>query len=175
MLSKYRKYIPWVIPVLSIIFLTTLYFYANQDEKVPLGTISSLNEAEGIWYRTSISSYRLIVDMEMLDEKRRNIIEVIEGQVASAVDMTWDAEQKTWGAASPLSEEELKFLTVPGLFEIVRVDLLKGQREEVRVDLAGTPPFPRLIILGRALDDEGIPTNSTEARIIVQEFTPLDK
>ena len=140
--------------------------------RVVPATLHMIDAAETRWQAAPVLSYRIVVDVERPDDRRRNELTVRDGEVTRAVARYWDARQRRWGEPFDLNPEQAFPFTVPGLFDIVREALQNSGRADVRVALEGTPPFPRRILLGPVWEGAH-PVPGTEATVTVREFEPL--
>lgn len=135
-------------------------------------SVRMMDEAEARWQANPVPSYRIVVDVERPDDRRRNELTVRQGQVVSAVVKYWDSRRRRWKEPYELNPEQAFPFTVPGLFDMVRGELRNSGRAEIRVAMGGEPAFPRRIVLGPVWQDLR-PVPGTEATVIVREFEPL--
>lgn len=136
-------------------------------------SVDMVDEAEARWQANPVLNYRIVVDVERPDDRRRNELTVRQGEVTRAVVMYWDPRQKRWGEPYALNPEQAFPFTVPGLFDMIRGELRGSNRADIRVAMGGEPPFPQRIVLGPVWEDLR-PVPGTEATVIVREFERFD-
>lgn len=144
--------------------------YTHRERRFPEVDFLLLNEAETDWYNAGISDYRLVVEVEFSTERRRHEIVVRNFQVSEASLAYWDGE--VWSASEQTNLQQAADYSVPGLFQLLRMELNLKLREEVRVDMHFDPVYPRYIYLGTVWQD-GEEMEGSEARLTVQEFEVL--
>ena len=86
--------------------------------------------------------------------------------------MYWNSDQRRWDGPLKLREEQAFPFTVPGLFDLVRDELLRSGRRDIRVAMSGDPAFPRRIVLGPVWRDDQ-PRSGTETRVTIRSFEPV--
>ena len=152
--------------------LTLAGLLAACGPRLVSASVRMMDEAEARWQVNPVPSYRIVVDVERPDDRRRNELTVRQGQVVSAVVKYWDSRRRRWKEPYELNPEQAFPFTVPGLFDMVRGELRNSGRAEIRVAMGGEPAFPQRIVLGPVWQDLR-PVPGTEATVIVREFEPL--
>ncbi len=155
---------------ISILFLLVGLFSAC-NSNLESATLQLMDSSEALWQADPVSTYSIVVEVDRPSDRRRNFITVEKGQVVQATVSYWNAESKQWDTPYDLNQEQAFPFTVPGLFDMVRGEIRGSGRGDIRVQLSGDPPFPRLIVLGPVLLN-GQPVGGTEATVIVDEFEP---
>ncbi len=136
-------------------------------------TAERIATVEASWKASPVLDYRITVDVQRPEERRRNLITVRDGRIMEASVSYWDADGRRWGDAAALREEQASPFTPRGLFDFLRQELAAGRRREILVSFGGTPPFPRRIVLGaRRRGERDVP--GSEATIIVRRFEIAD-
>jgi len=157
----------------TVLVLLLVGFAAACGSRLVPASVRMMDEAEARWQANPVLNYRIVVDVERPDDRRRNELTVRQGEVTRAVVMYWDPRQKRWGEPYELNPEQAFPFTVPGLFDMVRGELRGSNRADIRVAMDGDPPFPQRIVLGPVWEDLR-PVPGTEATVIVREFERLD-
>ncbi len=160
----------WVLIGATVLLLAGLATACNSQLKP--ATIAMMDEAEARWQENPVLSYRIVVDVERPDDRRRNELIVEQGQVTRALIRYWDPERQRWGRPMELTIEQAQWFTVPGLFNTVREELRNSGRKRIRVAIEGDPAFPRRIELGPVMEGKK-PAPYTKATVIVRVFEPL--
>jgi len=152
--------------------LLTVNILTGCGGKLELASLQMINDAEAQWQANPVLSYRIVAEVEGQGERRRNEITVSQGQIARAIVIYWDSDQRWWDNPLKLREEQAFPFTVPGLFDLVRDELLRSGRRDIRVAMSGDPAFPRRIVLGPVWQDEQ-PRSGTETRVTIRSFEPV--
>lgn len=172
-----KKYLPWFFLFAMVGGALGLYFVQNWDpyRNVPRVSLDRLNREEADWYAEGIFDYRLLVHVRFSTEQRRYDIEVRDNVLASAQSARWDEVAETWGPFGPITDEEATFFTIPGMFNMLRTDLLNEdvEREALRMELAEGQQYPGLIFLGNIVQ-EGAAVDGTELIIEVLTFEEIE-
>ena len=98
---------------------------------------------------------------------------VLNGVVSEARIRYWDFEAKAWKEFRPMSLQAAGEVTVPGLFAIIRVELLDDLDRDIQVVYSQNPTYPQRILLG-SLSLDGEVVQSTQGEILVTGFEELD-
>ena len=134
-------------------------------------TLAVIDDAEAAWLAAPTANYRMTVEIDRPDDLRRSMITVVDHEIVEGVVSYWDDDARKWQEPMALNQEQSFPFSVPGLFEMVRGALEESGREEIRVLMAGEPPFPQKIVLGPVLVD-GEPFDQTKATVTVNRFDP---
>jgi len=164
----------WIIP-LALLILTVAagaYFLMRPAPRGEQVTVNQLNDAEAAFYEMATPNYELVIDWAFYGELRRHVARVENHVLLTAQVQYWDDEQNTWSALVDVPENQADYLTVPGMFRMLRTELINELRSEIRVEIDGDPLLPRYIFLG-AMEDEGVLIRETEVEITVVSFSPL--
>lgn len=168
-----RKILPVLLFLGMVLGAVGIYAYQNFDpyRSLPAITLDRLNAEETSWYAEGIFDYRLLVEVRFASEKRRYDIVVADNVLQSAQSARWDEDMKQWGEFSPTPSEEAAFFTVPGMFSMLRRDLVNEdvKRESLRMQLSDAGPYPGVIILGNLIQD-GVVAEGTQLVIEMLEF-----
>ena len=135
-------------------------------------TVQSLDAKRALWEAKPVRSYHIIVDVERPSDRRRNEITIIDDAIIRSSVAYWNEALQDWGPPRELTAGQAAPFTVPGIFALIRQELLEGHRSDCRVAFVGYPPVPERILLGPVMRPEG-PLPGTEARIIVSGFEPM--
>lgn len=161
----------WWLTTAAVLLL--IGFLAGCGARLVPASVGMIDDAEARWQANPVLNYRIVVDVERPDDRRRNELTVRQGEVTRAVVMYWDPREKRWGEPYELNPEQAFPFTVPGLFDMVRGELRGSDRADIRVAMGGEPPFPQRIVLGPVWEDLR-PVPGTEATVIVREFERFD-
>jgi hypothetical protein len=123
-------------------------FLVACSSRLQPASLELINEWEDRWRAGPVLSYHIVVDVEASGERRRNEVTVQQGKIIRAVMMYWNWSEGKWEAPTELGKEQAFPFTVPGLFDMVRGELMRGSRTDIRVDMGRDPSFPRCIVLG---------------------------
>lgn len=135
-------------------------------------TVQSVDVTRARWEARPVRSYHIIVDVERPGDRRRNEITVIDDTIIRSSVAYWNETLRDWARPQELTTGQATPFTVPGLFALIREELLEGHRSDCRIAFKGDPPVPERILLGPVMRSEG-PVPGTEATIIVSGFEPL--
>ena len=135
-------------------------------------SLQIINDAKAHWQANPVLSYRIVAEVEFQGERRQNEITVSQGQITGAIVRYWNSDQRRWDEPLKLREEQAFPFTAPGLFDLVREELLGSGRRDIRVVMSGDPAFPRRIVLGPLWHDERR-RSGTETRITIRSFMPV--
>lgn len=135
-------------------------------------TVQQLDAKRARWIAMPVRSYHIVVDVERPGDRRRNTITVVESTLNESSVAYWNEKERGWGSPQELTIEQATPFTVPGLFDLIRQELLEGHRSDCRVAFVGDPPVPGRILLGPVMQPGG-PVPGSEATIIVRGFEPL--
>jgi hypothetical protein len=129
-----------------------------------------IDQAEGRWRKNAISNYRIVVDVQMNGNVRRNTITIIDGKINKATasykdNFRWKHEQR-------LNITQALPFTVPGLFETVREELTAHARTEIRVAVHPDKAYLQQIVFGPLLQNYQ-PISNSEVYIFVRKLEPL--
>lgn len=113
--------------------------------------------------------YHIIVGVERPVEMRRNDLTVKDGEIVSATVTYWKQKGWEWNEPYDLNHDQAYPFTIPGLYDMLRGAINTQNREYIRVDMQGNPPFPHWIEFGTVWQ-EGEPVYGTESRVIVRKF-----
>ncbi len=155
-----------------LLFLVGALFLAACRGGLEQATLAKVDQMEQAWLAAPVSSYRIVVDVDRPDDRRRNELLVEDGAVVQATVKYWNPQRKTWDEPFPLNPEQAEPFTVPGLFEMVREQIQLPERAQVQVKWQEEPPMPELIVLG-PVSMNGQPVSGTEATVFLEEFEPL--
>nr|WP_290665120.1 DUF6174 domain-containing protein [Ardenticatena sp.] len=160
----------WVVMVLVLLMASGCGWF---DGFAPSASFQTNNAERKAWEALGITSYRVLVEVEKYNERRRVEVVVRDGQLEQAVLRYWSDDERAWEAPQMLSEERGEPYTVPGLFEMVGGELA-GQQRSVSARYNETYRFPELIRLGNVHDQNGTVLRDTEVVVRVLEFEPLE-
>ena len=152
--------------------LLTVNILTGCGGKLEPASLQMINDAEAQWQANPVLSYRIVAEVEGQGERRRNEITVSQGQITGAIVMYWNSDQRRWDGPLKLREEQAFPFTVSGLFDLVRDELLRSGRRDIRVAMSGDPAFPRRIVLGPVWQDDQ-PRSGTETRVTIRSFEPV--
>lgn len=168
-----KKSLPFVLLFGMVGLFVAAYIFQNWDpyRNVPPVSLNRLNQQEADWHAEGIRDYRLLVQVSFATEQRRYDIEVRKGELSTAQSARWDEQTEVWGSYAQVAEEEARFFTIPGMFNMLRADLLNQDvdREVLRMELADGARHPGLIFLGNIIQD-GFPVEGTELLVEVLDF-----
>lgn len=171
-----KKLLPYVLLIGMVGLFVGVYVYQNWDpyRNVPRVSLNRLNQQEADWHAEGIRDYRLLTQVSFATEQRQYDIEVRAGKLSAAQSARWNEQAEVWGSFAPVAEEEARFFTIPGMFNMLRADLLNEDvdREVLRMELADGARHPGLIFLGNIFQD-GFPVEGTELLVEVLEFELL--
>lgn len=156
------------ILLLGALLATLLGGCASGGEKA---TVPMLDRAEAAWQAQSVQAYEITVEVSRPDDRRRSTVIVAQGEIVWGSVSYWNGAEKRWDKPTNLNKEQSFPFTVPGLFDMVRKEIENSGRADIRVKMAGEPPFPQRIILGPVLLD-GQPVSGTEATVTMISFQP---
>ena len=137
----------------------------------PQATVDMMDDGEAAWLAAPVPNYRMTVEVDRPDDRRRTMVTVVDGEIVDGVVSYWDAGRRSWEEPYPLNEEQAFPFTPPGLFEMVRGALEESGRDDIRVVMKGEPPFPHKIIMGPIRVD-GELFDRTRATVTVRSFAP---
>lgn len=141
------------------------------EQRLVQATFRLLNDSQTAWYSNPVTNYRIVVDVIRPDEVRRNEIVVKNSEIVSATVKYRKTGGLGWQSPYNLNEGQAHPFTVLGLYDMVRVPLRNNARQDIRIDMQGTPPFPHVIVF-EPLWDGGERLVETGARVIVRVFEP---
>ncbi len=171
MVTPKRTHFPsWILLLLAAALLSTAACRSGLER----ATVAKVDQMEQAWRASPVLSYRIVVDVDRPDDRRRNELLVEDGAVIQATVKYWDPQRKTWDEPFPLNQEQAEPFTVPGLFEMVREQILLPERAQVQVKWRESPPMPELIVLG-PVSMNGQPVPGTEATVFLESFEPLEE
>ncbi|RME06988.1 MAG: hypothetical protein D6812_00830 [Deltaproteobacteria bacterium] len=107
-------------------------------------------EAEAKWRAAQIEGYHITVDVIRGSDVRRNDVTVHRGAIIYAT-VRYRESDGRFGEPRELTTAQAEPFTIEGLFELLRDEMLRSGRIEIRVERSGTPPLPRTIELGPLL------------------------
>lgn len=165
------KPLGWLVPLAGSAILVAGLFVAC-GPRPALVTVQSLDATRARWEARPVRSYHIIVDVERPGEHRRNEITVFDDTMIRSSVAYWKEKRRDWGPPRELTAGQGTPFTVPGLFALIRQELLEGHRSDCRVAFVGDPPVPELILLGPVMRS-GEPVPGTEATIVVRGFESL--
>jgi len=134
-------------------------------------TVQSIDATRARWDARPVRSYHIIVDVERPGDRRRNAITVFEETIIRSSVAYWDEKTRDWGPPRELTAGQATPFTVPGLFTLIRQELIEGHRSDCRVAFVGDPPIPERVLLGPVMRSER-PVGGSEATIFVTDFEP---
>ena len=155
-----------------ILGLLTASILTGCGGRLEPASLQMVNDAKARWLANPVLSYRIVAEVEGQGERRRNEITVSQGQITGAIVMYWNSDQRRWDDPLKLREEQAYPFTAPGLFDLVRDELLGSGRRDIRIVMSGDPAFPRRIVLGPIWQDEQ-PRSGTETRVTIRSFVPV--
>ena len=132
-------------------------------------TLSLIADAEATWQASPTANYRITVEVDRPNERRRTIVTVVDGEAIEGFVAYYDFDTRQWLAPMDLNEEQMFAFTVLGLFDMVRGALEGCERDGIHLQMAGEPPFPQKIILGPVIMD-GELVEETKSTIAVRQF-----
>lgn len=165
-----RKIILLLLGFLSLALLAIFILSGSREKRYPEVNFSTLNEAETSWYNAGLLHYHMIVDVEFSSERRRHDLTIQNGQVSQAAISYW--EDNSWSQPNAINAEQASLYTIPGLFNMLREELNRQMREEIRMDINPDPAYPRYIYLGKVWL-EGEPMEESEAHFTIRAFEIL--
>jgi hypothetical protein len=151
--------------------LAVVGFLAGCSSRLQPASLGLINDCEDRWRAHPIVSYHIVVDVDAPGERRRNEITVQQGKISRAVMRYWNRSAGKWEAPTGLGKEQALPFTVPGLFDIIRGEVMRGSRTDIRVEISQHPSYPRCIVLGREVRD-GRPLSGTQTTLTVASFGP---
>ena len=154
-----------LLSALSVLFLAA----GCRSEAFEPATMSLIDEAEAAWLAAPTASYRMTVEIDRPDDRRRSMVTVVEHEIVEGVVSYWDFQAREWQEPYALNQEQSFPFSVPGLFDMVRGALEESGRESIQVKMAGDPPFPQKILFGPVIVD-GEPFEPTRATVTVHQF-----
>ena len=173
-----RKVLPILLFVVMLAIGLVFFVVENIDphRDVPIVTLDRLNQNETDWYATGISSYRVLVLASFGDQQRRYEIEVSDFILTGARSAQLDEDSRSWSEMLSVPEEEASFFTIPGMYGMLRKDLVNQQveREVMRIETDPAYFFPTLIYLGNLIV-EGEVQEDTALTIEVLDFEILSR
>jgi hypothetical protein len=129
-----------------------------------------IDEAASRWRKNAISNYRIVVDVQMNGNIRRNIITIQNGEIDQA---TVSYKDNVRGRdKQKLNTTQALAFTVPGLFETVREELNAHTRTDIRVAVHPDRAYLQQIAFGPVLQNNQ-PIPNSEVYIFVRKFEPL--
>ncbi len=160
-----KKILPILLVVVMVAGVIGLYLYQNYDpyRNLPQVSLDRLNTQEADWYAEGIFDYQIEVLIKFSSEQRIYRIAVVNNAISEAFSSRYDEDARDWLAYMPVSTEEADFFTVPGMFRLLRADLLNEdvEREVRRMGLREGQSYPGLIYLGNIIQ-EGIVMEGTD-------------
>lgn len=155
---------------LYLCFFLILIVLIGCGTRIQKATAGLIDEAEARWRTKAISSYRMVVDVQMSGDVRRNEITVQNSRINQATVSYKDSGR--WARSQKLNESQALAFTVPGLFETVREEIRANARSDIRVAFNRDRAYLERVVLGPVLQkNEPIP--NSEVYIFVRKFEPL--
>jgi hypothetical protein len=151
------------------LLLASLVLAGCSFNRPAAATPSLIAEAEAGWQASPTADYRITVEVERPDEARRLVVTVVDHEIAQGLISYYDFETRRWLPPQELNQEQAFAFTVPGLFDMVRGALAGCERDDIRVQMAGEPPFPQKIVLGPVIMD-GEKIEATRSTVTVRQF-----
>lgn len=161
----------WRLSSAGLVTLLLLTVAGCRAGRLPQATLEMMDAGEAAWLAAPVADYRMTVEVERPDDRRRTMVTVVDGKIVDGVVSYWDGSGRGWGEPYALNEEQAFPFTPPGLFDMVRGALEESGREDIRVLMEGEPPFPRKILMG-PIRVEGQPFDRTRATVTVRSFVP---
>lgn len=162
------------IPILKI----NLYLYISVMFVLLTGCGTHLQEATpGLidkagaqWKKEAIPNYKIVVDVQMQGNMRRNEITVQNNNIRQAT--VSYKENGKWVRTKNLNESQAMAFTVPGLFETVQEELRVHARSDIRVAFNSEKSYIERIVFGPVLQANK-PVENSEVYIFVRNFEPI--
>ena len=129
-------------------------------------SLAKIDTAQQLWTATGPDSYRLEVEVDREQDRRRYRVTVSQGRIVAASLIYWEQQPKVWGAPQELNATQAEIGTVAGLFDVIRRVLQSAGGRPVSVSLDGEPPFPRRIVLGLVRGDRQVPGSGATISVI---------
>ncbi|MCI0442724.1 DUF6174 domain-containing protein [bacterium] len=161
------------IPVLKInlyLYIGVVFvFLAGCEAHLQKATPGLIEEAEADWKKEAIPNYKIVVDVQMQGNMRRNEITVQNKNIRQAT--VSYKENGKWVRTKNLNQSQAMAFTVPGLFEAVQEELRVHARSDIRVAFNSNKSYIERIVLGPVLRTNE-PVENSEVYIFVRKFEP---
>jgi hypothetical protein len=159
-----EKRISYVWIILTFVLLN------GCDVHLQKATPGLIEQAQARWKKESIVNYKIVVDVQMHGDMRRNEITVQNNNIQQATVSYKDNEK--WVRTQKLNQSQALPFTVPGLFETVQDELNVHARSDIRVALNPDKAYIERIVLGPVLqNNEPIP--NSEVYVFVRKLEPV--
>ncbi len=162
-----RRRLLAVLPLLGVALLLTACLLGSLQP----ASMTLIDDAEANWLAAPTANYQMTVEIDRPGDRRRSLVTVVDHEIVEGTVSYYDFRARQWRTPYALNQEQAFPFTIPGLFDMIRGALEQSGREEIRVQMAGEPPFPRKIVFGPVIVD-GEAFDQTRATVTVRRFLP---
>lgn len=161
----------WILRIGLFLCVSVIFVpLSGCGTRLQQATPNLIQEAEAKWKKEAIPNYKIVVDVQMQGDMRRNEITVKNNDVQEAT-VSYEDHGK-WVRTRKLNESQAYAFTVRGLFQTVEEELEVHSRSYIRVALNPDKAFIERVVLGQVLQ-KNAPIARSQVYIFVRKFEPL--